>query len=174
MTALDRKLLRDFWGHRGQMASIGALVAVGVMTVLTMRGTYEALVGSQERYYVDARFPDVWSALESAPEAVRRRIEQLPGVSRVETRISFRAPIHAPAATAMAQGLFVSLPERRRPDVGDVHLTSGRYLSVGRRDEAIVSQNFAEANRLGDGDTLRAVLNGRSRRLEIVGIAISP
>jgi ABC-type lipoprotein export system ATPase subunit len=35
--------LREVWRLRGQMISIAAVVACGVMTVVTMRGTYESL-----------------------------------------------------------------------------------------------------------------------------------
>lgn len=174
ISTLDLKLLRELWGHRGQMASIAAVVAVAVMTVLTMRGTYEALEGSQRRYYRDARFPDVWAQLERAPESMRRRIEQIPGVAAVTTRVTFTATLDVPGVDAPAQGLFVSIPERHRPAAGDLHLTAGRWIEPGRRSEAIVSENFAEANGFVPGDTLRAVLNGRLRDLEIVGVAISP
>jgi putative ABC transport system permease protein len=174
MRALNRKLLRELWGHRGQMASIAAVVAVGVMVVLTMRGTYEALTKAQQRYYRDARFPHVWAQVERAPESLRRRIHEIPGVSEVGTRVTFAATLDVPGIDAPALGLFVSLPERRRATVGDIHLLSGRYVASSRRSEAIISENFAIANGFVPGDTLRAVINGRRRSLEIVGVAISP
>ena len=37
---LHRKLLRELWQLKGQMLSIALVVATGVMTVLTMRGTF--------------------------------------------------------------------------------------------------------------------------------------
>jgi len=153
---------------------MAALVAVGVMTVLTLRGPYEALVDARDRYYRQARFPDVWSNLERAPESLVARIQEIPGVASVTTRVTFAAALDVPGVEAPALGLFVSVPERRRPDVGDIHLTKGRYLSPGARNGAIISENFAEANGFVPGDTLRAVLNGRLRRLDIVGVAISP
>ncbi|MEP0548178.1 MAG: FtsX-like permease family protein [Rhodothermales bacterium] len=174
MTAIDRKLLREVWKLRGQLLSIGAVVAVGIMTVLTMRGTYESLVVSQELYYRDARFPDVWASLERAPQSLSRRIEEIPGVAAVDTRVTFAATLDVPSVDSPALGRFVSVPEDRRPELADLHLTSGRYLAPGRRDEVVVSANFAIANAFVPGDTLRAVLNGRYRDLQIVGTAISP
>src|SRR5690606_18234412 len=108
--ALNRKLVRELWGHRGQMASIAAVVAVGVMTVLTMRGTYEALDSSRDRYYRDARFPEMWARLERAPESVRRRILEIPGVAEATTRVTFSASLDVPGVDAPAYGLFVSVP----------------------------------------------------------------
>lgn len=174
MKALHYKLAREVWQHRGQMLSIAAVVAVAVMTVLTMRGTYESLVSARDRYYRDARFPDVWVPLERAPESLRRRIEALPGVAAVDTRVTFAATLDVPGIAAPAQGRFVSVPDDGRPRLSDLTLASGRYLAPGRRDEVLVSKRFAAANAFVPGDTLQAVLNGRRRALRIVGTAISP
>ena len=174
MGVLRHKLLREVWTMRGQLLSIAAVVAVGIMTVLTMRGSYESLVLSRDLYYRDARFPDVWAQLERAPESVRARIEGLDGVAAVQTRVTFLATLQLDGLDAPALGRFVSIPEERRAMLADLHMESGRYLARGRRDEVIVSKNFAEANAFGPGDTLRAVINGRLRDLRIVGTAISP
>ena len=174
MSAINKKLLREVWKQRGQMLSIAAVVAVGIMTVLTMRGTYESLVVSQELYYRATRFPDVWARLERAPESLRRRIEDLPGVAVADSRVSFAATLDVPGVDVPALGQFVSVPEDRRPRLSDLHIKTGRYLAPGRRSEVVVSENFALANRFVPGDTLGAVINGRLRSLEIVGTAISP
>lgn len=174
MSALTRKLMREVWQHRGQMLSIAAVVATGVMSVLTMRGTYESLVQARDVYYRAARFPDAWVQLERAPESVIRRLRELPGVIDVESRVTFAATLDVPGVEAPALGRFVSIPEQRRAMIGDLHLRRGRYIAPGRRDEVLISDNFADGARLGPGDTIRAVINGRRRELSIVGTAISP
>ncbi len=165
MTALNRKLLREVWQHRGQMLSIAAVVAIGVMTVLTMRGTYESLVAvARSLTIATARFPDVWVQLERAPESLgaaparrarrrRRRHARDPVGARSTCRASMRR----------RSDCFVSIPERRRSMLGDLHITSGRYIAPGGRDEVLVSEKFAAANALGPGDSMRAVINGRRR-----------
>ncbi len=172
--SLDRKLLRELWQHRSQMVSIAAVVAVGVMTVLTLRGTYESLVLARDGYYRSARFPDLWVELKRAPESVSRRLRAIPGVGDVDTRVTFTATLDVPGLDAPGLGRFVSLPEPRRSMPGDIHLKSGRYIAAGRRDEVVLSAKFAQANRLGPGRRLRAVINGRMRELSVVGTAISP
>ncbi|MBP7779515.1 MAG: ABC transporter permease [Acidobacteria bacterium] len=174
MTAINQKLVREVWQHRGQLFSIAAVVATGIMMVLTMRGTYESLVAARDAYYRDARFPDVWVQLERAPESLARRLRVIPGVTAVDTRVTFGATIDVPTLDQPAQGLFVSVPERQRSLLGGLHLTRGRYIAPGRRDEVVVSKKFATANRLGPGDVVRAVVNGRRRDLAIVGVAITP
>jgi putative ABC transport system permease protein len=174
MTALNRKLLRDIWHHRGPMLSIAAVVAVGVMTVLTMRGTYESLVDARDRYYRTARFPDAWVRVERAPETLTRRLAEIPGVAAVDTRVTLSAMLDVPGLDAPAFGLFVSIPDTRRSMLGDIHLRSGQYIAADRPDDVLVSVKFAAANDLSPGDTLRAVINGRLRELHITGTAITP
>lgn len=174
MTALNRKLLREVWQHRGQMLSIAAVVAVGIMTVLTMRGTYESLVLARDLYYRDSRFPDVWVSLERAPEALARRLREIPGVAAVDTRVTFAATLDLPGLDAPGLGRFISIPEHRRSMLGAFHLKSGRDVAPAARDEVLISSRFAAANALAPGSTIRAVVNGRLRELSIVGTAVSP
>ena len=174
LRALDRKMLRELWRLRGQLLSIGLVVATAVMTLVTMRGTYEALVEGRAAYYRDYRLGDVWASLERAPESLRGRLARIPGVAAVETRVTSFATLDLPWLDAPGQGLFVSVPVERRADVDDIHVREGRYVQPGRASEVLVSENFFQANALELGDTIRAVLNGIRRELVIVGSAISP
>jgi putative ABC transport system permease protein len=174
MTSINRKLLREIWRLRGQMISIAAVVAAGVMTVVTMRGTYESLSSALERYYRDYRFADVFAAVERAPEPLARRIEQIPGVAGVETRVMLLVTLDVPGLEEPAVGQIFSVPARPRPALNDIHILTGRYPDPARLDEVLVSESFARANQLTPGSTLGAVINGSWRRLQIVGIAISP
>lgn len=172
--ALNRKLLRELWRLRGQMLSIALVVASGIMTVITMRGTYETLVDAQASYYREMHFADVWAPLERAPEALLRKLEDIPGVAAVDTRVTLMATLDLPGVDAPAQGRFLSIPEVGRPILNDLHLLRGRSVEPGAPDEVVISKKFAEARHYEPGDSLRAIINGRARDLDIVGIAISP
>ncbi len=174
LKALNRKLLRELWQLKGQMVSIALVVATGVMTVVTMRGAYDSLVEAQQSYYRQARFADIWAPLKRAPDSLRARIQQIPGVAAVDTRVTLMATLDLEGLDAPAQGRLVSLPEHGRPVLNDIRIRSGRYLAPGAANEVLISSKFAQARGLGPGGTLRAVINGRARDLDIVGIAISP
>jgi len=174
VTALRRKLVRDLWHLRGQVAAIALVVACGVATVVTTRTSYDSLVRAQQAYYASHRFAEVFASLERAPDALARRLAAIPGVAQLETRVVYDATLDVPGLEEPATGRLVSIPERREPMLNDLHLRSGRWIEPGRRSEVIVSEAFANANRLRPGDTLGAVLNGRWERLRIVGIALSP
>ena len=170
---MTKKLFRDLWHHRGQMLSIAAVTATAIMTVLTMRGTYESLYEARESYYETSRFPDVWANLERAPESVKGLIQQIDGVTAVDTRVTFVSTLNLEDRTAPAIGRFYSASSPSDM-LGALHLRSGRWVSESDRDEVIVSEKFAVANGFVDGDTLRAIINGRLRHLSVIAIAISP
>lgn len=174
MKALNRKLARELWRLRGQLVSIALVVAAGVMTVVTLRGTYESLASSLHRYYRDYRFADVFASLERAPEPLARRIERIPGVAAVQTRVALVVTLDVPGLTEPAVGQLLSIPPRPAPTLNAIHLLGGRYPDAARPDEVLISESFAAANGLRVGDRLGALIHGRWRRLEIVGIAISP
>jgi putative ABC transport system permease protein len=172
--ALHRKLVRDLWHLRSQSLAIALVVACGVALFVTTRTAYDSLLISQATYYADYRFADVFASLKRAPESLARRIAEIPGVGAVRTRIVFDVTLDVPGLAEPATGRLVSIPERRTPVLNDLYLRRGRYIEPGRRDEVLVGEAFATANRLALGDTLGAVLNGRWERLRIVGIVLSP
>jgi putative ABC transport system permease protein len=174
MRAIQRMLLRDTWHLRGQLAAIAVVVACGVAAVVTSRTAYESLVVSQDSYYTHYRFAHAFAQLKRAPETLRARIESIPGVAAVQTRVVAEVTLDVPGLSEPATGRLVSIPERGPSTLNLVHLRQGRRPEPGHPDEVLVSEAFADANRLSPGATLGAVLNGRWERLRIVGVVLSP
>ena len=174
VSALTRKLARDLRRQRGQVVSIALLVGCGVMAVVGMRSTYDSLRDALDAYYHSNRFGDVFASLTRAPEALARELRDIPGVADVETRVVADASLSIPGLSGTATGHFVSVPATHAPRQNQLHLFRGRSVSSDRNDEIVVSVRFAEANALGVGDTLSAIINGRWRRLRVVGVASAP
>jgi len=174
MRSLNRKLLRDLWHLRGQVLAITLVVTCGVATVVTARTAYESLVVSRATYYADYRFADIFAQLKRAPDRLVAKIARIPGVLSVRTRVVFDVTLDVPGLAEPATGRICSIPERRLPILNDVYIRRGRWVAPGRRDEVIVSEAFAEANRLDIGDAIGAILNGRWAKLRVVGIGLSP
>ena len=85
--AIDRKLLRDLAALRGQVATIALVVACGIASYVTLQSTWASLQRSVTAFYLDYRFGDVFVHLKRAPESVRDRLEEIPGVALVYTRV---------------------------------------------------------------------------------------
>ncbi|MBM3224016.1 MAG: ABC transporter permease [Candidatus Tectomicrobia bacterium] len=174
LNSLARKLWRDLWHLRGQALAVALVVACGMASFTTTRSTYESLKTSQEAYYERYRFAHIFASLKRAPEALTAQLEALPDVARVHTRVVVSVTLDVPGLREPATGRLISIPEAPQPILNDLYIRRGRWIEPGRRDEVLVSEAFATANRLDLGDTLGAVLNGRWERLRIVGIALSP
>ncbi len=174
MKALNTKLVRDLWHLRGQVFATALVVACGVASFVAMSSTYESLVASRDRYYSQYRFADVFAGLKRAPNSVGKQLSEIPGVSEVQTRVVAKVTLDLPDLPEPAQGRLVSIREDKQGGLNQLFLLRGRTLEPGRPNQVVISGAFADANRLNPGDTLQAVLNGRLRKLEIVGVALSP
>ena len=174
MSPLNKILWRDLWHLRGQVIAAALVVACGVMAQVSMRSAYLSLQGAQVSYYNDYRFADVFAQLKRAPESLAEEIRALPGVAQVRTRVVADVTLDVPGLLEPAAGRLVAIPERQISVINDLYLRRGRYIEAAHPDEVLVSEVFAEANRLDVGDKLGAILNGRWRELTVVGIALSP
>lgn len=174
MRPLDRKVLRDLWQMKSQMAAVVGVVAVGVASFVSLWSMYEYLKTSRDTYYREHRFADVFAGLKSAPDRVEAEIERIAGVGTVQTRVVHDVVLDVPGLREPATGRLISVPADDPPALNDVHVRSGRYPEPGARGEALVSEGFVDENGLGVGDTLSAVLNGRWQDVRIVGVGISP
>ena len=174
LSALNRKLLRDLLAMKGQAFAIAMVVAAGVGMYVMYLSNFESLRLTRQSYYDRQRFADVFASLERAPLRVARDISALPGVSALETRVVAYVTLDLPQLDEPATGRLVSIPADRRPRVNDLVLRRGRWIDSGRPDEVLASEGFVEAHGLVPGDRVPAVINGRLRRLTIVGVALSP
>ena len=174
LRALDRKLLRDLWRIKGQALAIALVIGAGVAMFVMYRTTFDSLAFTQQTYYERHRFGHVFAAAKRTPEGLAARIAVIPGVARAETRVVVDVTLDVPGMDEPALGRLVSIPAQGRPAFNDLFLRTGRWIAPGRPDEILLSEGFALKHALEPGDRLTAVLNGRKRRLHIVGIALSP
>ncbi|WP_242359890.1 ABC transporter permease [Anaeromyxobacter sp. SG17] len=174
ISALNRKLLRDVGRLRGQVLTIALVLAGGITSFIGLRGTYAALLRARDSYYDRERFAHVFVLLERAPESIARRIEVLPGVASVQTRISKEVLLPIEGRSRPASGRLLSLPAAGEPATNAIHLRSGRLPERDRDDEVVVLEAFATAHGLEPGHHVPAVINGKLRKLRVVGVALSP
>ncbi|HHL39686.1 MAG TPA: ABC transporter permease [Deltaproteobacteria bacterium] len=178
MKAVDRKLLRDLWKMKGQALAIAVVMAGGVAMFVMSLSTLDSLYLTRETYYRDYRFADVFASLGRAPDTLKGRIEEIEGVERVETRIVSAVNVDVEGFDEPVIGRVVSLPTDGPggggPELNALFFKAGRYVDPLRGDEVVISETFAQAHGLGPGDTVTAVMNGRKKRLKVVGVALSP
>lgn len=174
MKALDRKLFRDLWHLRGQVLAIAAVIMGGVATMVMSLSTYDSLVTTRDRFYAEYRFADVFVSLKRAPEPVVERLAAIPGVERVETRVRAGVKLEVEGFSDPITGQLLSLPDVGEAQLNHLHFKRGRSVQPWSSDEVVLSDTFADAHGFQPGDTLAAIINGKRKRLTVVGVAVSP
>jgi putative ABC transport system permease protein len=174
MGVLDRKLRRDLWHLRGMVAAISLVLLGGIATFVMSRVTYQSLSVTQQRYYADQRFAEVFAGLVRAPEAVAERLAALPGVNQVETRVTAAANLEIDGFDDPVTARIVSLPEHGEALLNVPWLRRGRLPDPHADHEVTVSDDFAAAHELGPGDRITAVIKGRRKQFTVTGVTLSP
>ncbi len=174
MKALDKKLVRDLWGMKGQFLAIAAVVASGVATFVMSMSTLDSLHMTQAGYYRDNRFAEVFATLKRAPESLKSRMGEVPGIDKVDTRIVAAVNLDVEGFSEPVSGRIVSLPDHGGRALNGLYLRKGRLPEAGKEGEVVISAKFALAHGLRPGDKVGAVINGRRKDLTVVGTALSP
>ena len=174
MKTLDKKLLRDLWKMKGQAFAIALVIVSGVATFVMLISTMNSLHLTRTRFYLDYDFADVFASLKRAPEGLKHRIHEIPGVDKVETRVAADVKLDIKGFDEPVTAKLVSIPDDGKPLLNRLYLRKGRTIETGKDNEVVVSEAFAEAHHFSPGDTFGAVINGRWKTLVIVGIALSP
>ncbi|MCO8123158.1 FtsX-like permease family protein [Stieleria sp. TO1_6] len=174
MLKLDRKLLRDLYQLRGQAIAIGLVIAAGVAVFVMSMCSYRSLESSKNQFYEQFLFADVFSSSGRSPNALRARLQEIPGVAAVETRLVYDVLLDVPGMTEPATARLISIPDTGQSRLNQVYIARGRMIDPLRTGEVVVSEVFADAHGFVPGDQVRAIINGRSQALSIVGIALSP
>jgi putative ABC transport system permease protein len=173
VSLLDRKLLRDIGAMRGQMITIALVVAAGVAVFVASISTYESLRSERDRFYADARFPQIFVTLKRAPLSIVKRLNEIPGVAAVEPRIVRDVIVDWPASVLPVSARMVSLAHAGDEPLARLHLRRGTAPAAGDKRGTAINEAFAEANAVAPGSDVRVVLNGRVQSFHVTGIALS-
>lgn len=173
-SALDRKLLRDLRSMWGQGLAIALVIASGVATFVNSQTMLRSLESTRAAFYQRYRFAEVFASVKRAPDSLRARIAEIPGVAHVETRIVEGVNLDIPGVDKPAIGQILSVPDTHPPLLNKLYLRRGRFLTPGRDDEVLASEKFADANELAVGDHITAIINGRRKSMRMVGVVLSP
>ena len=174
LAPLDLKLFRDIGRMKGQMIAVGLVMACGLTMLIMMRSLILSLESTRDAYYERYRFADVFSDVKRAPNAMRTRLAEIPGVAAVETRVSGKVTLDLPGLTEPADGMIFSLPDDRPQQLNQLFLRRGRLPEPGSRSEVVVGEAFAKAHAFEPGNEIAALIHGARQTLKIVGIVLSP
>ena len=166
---LRRKLLRDMWRSKLQFASMLLLCALGTWVFTGLDAAWRMLDRTIETYYEEQNLADFWVQLPGADREALRRLERLPGVERVQMRVNVEMDTDLSSeATLQVLGYdgeaAINAPLLREGEALAAH--DGRGL--------LLEEQFARANGIEVGDTLRLRLDGFEQAFTVRALALSP
>ena len=90
---------------KGQALAIAMVIVSGVATYVISVSTLDSLRETRAVFYRDYRFAELFVSLKRAPESSSETVRAIPGVDRVETRVTTRStPGTARTASARLSG----------------------------------------------------------------------
>lgn len=159
---------------KGQLVAIALIVACGVAMMIASLGAMKSLRVSQQAYYAEYRFADIFADFKRAPLRLLPEITDIEGVRSSYAQIVGVATLDIPGIIEPASAQLVSLPRSGRPVLNDIILLEGRVPSVGRAMEVLANDAFMKAHDYKIGTIIEAKINGTRQSLVIVGRAASP
>lgn len=172
MSPLNLKAIREIKGLKSQTITTALVALCGIAVQIGYVSAYVSLNSAKERFYTNSRFADIFATVKRAPESVLPTIRNIPGIQQAETGILYEASLRVAGLEEGASARIVSIG--RHDVLNKIRVSEGRMPEVGSATEACVSEGFAHANHLGPGSTVEALINGKSRQVHIVCIALSP
>jgi putative ABC transport system permease protein len=176
--ALDRKVLRDLRLMWSQVLTIALVVASGLGGFITTLSAVDSLELARDRFYASGHFADVFASVKRAPNSLTHTLLTTPGVADVQTTIEQLVRIELPDVVDPVVGQLIGVDPQIPTRLNRFILRNGQGLEgirlSGQVIPALVSSSFADARNLVPGSQISAVINGKRRILQIVGIALSP
>jgi len=174
MKALNRKLRRDLWRMKGQVFAITLVVISGVATFIMFISTIDSLSLTRDTFYREYRFADVFVNLKRAPESLKDKLKDVPGVDQIETRVSAYVKLAIDSFPEPVNARIISIPDDGKPLLNRLYIRKGRLADPTKDNEVVINENFAKAHGFNLGDRFAAIINGKWKTLTITGIALSP
>lgn len=174
ISALDKKLVRDLWGMKGQALAITLVIACGIATFVMSLTNLDSLEHTRAEYYDRYGFAELFAHVKRAPLSLAHRISEIPGIKQSQTRIVVDVTLDVEKLNEPAVGRLISVPEHGDPILNRLFLRSGRWIHPGRRGEVLANEAFMQAHGYKPGVKIKAVLNGSKEELTVVGVVLSP
>lgn len=167
MNILDKKVIRELLALKSQSITIALVVASGIAVFISSRSAYDSLREARDHFYATSYFAEGFVTCKTAPVILENRIREIPGIQDVRTRIVKESVVDFPEEDLPSAGKFVSITS----GMNELSLREGRLPIT--KEEVVLSEDFAKANRLSPGKKIAVILQGKRKYLNIVGVALS-
>ncbi len=175
MKTLRKKLFRDLFANKWLFIAVTIVIFLGVALFGSSFMAFLNLQNSYDYSYEKLGFADFTTKVTSSPPDTVKELERLPGVKAVTGRLNTDIGLSLPQKGGQSLiATAISLPQNSRPQVNDLKIESGDYLSSNDKYGLLLEKSFAEYHNLKPGDSI--LLDGTAGEIEFItsGIVTSP
>lgn len=170
MRKINIRLLRRLKQTKGQFLAIVGLVAIGIMSYVTMNMAIINLENSLYLYYSDQNFAELFAQVVKIPESKVDRLETSENIKLVEGRITQDILMKTDDDTKVKLRL---ISEKENGKINKLYYNQGSNIKNTRKDILVIKQ-FAKARNIEIGDEIEIILAGKTYKFYVKGIVSSP
>ena len=170
---LFRKMLRDMRENAVSYLACISIIAIGLLTYVSMANVRDILTEAKDNFYRDYRFADVFATVREIPAAKLPALRRIPGVSQVEGTLVRDVRVLLPGREDNTYLRLISVDLSRSPRLNDLWQEEGLPLKSGS-DALLLGVAFFRQNGFTVGDTIRVVINGREQAFAVQGSGQTP
>ena len=174
LSKLQRKLFRDLLTGKAQFGAVVVIIILGVAAFVAIYGSYQNLYLSYNDVYERMNMADYWISADALPSRAVREINQIAGVEaqgRIIGDVSIDMEVEG---GQKVEGRVISVPAGTHPEINDIYVDSGNYISTGANREILLERSFADFHELEQGDWLTVEEAGIKIPLKVMGAVSSP
>ena len=101
----------------------------------------DSLSLTRNRFYRDYHFADVFVNLKRAPESLKEKIQNVPGVHQVETRVSAYVKLDIKGFDEPVTARIISIPDDGKPLLNRLYIKKGRLADPAKDNEVVINEN---------------------------------
>jgi putative ABC transport system permease protein len=168
---LHRKLMRDIKRHRPQFVAITLTIFLGVTMFGASYDSFQNLQASYDSTATEYQFANLTIA-GGDTLAIADSALQTDGVEHANTRTTADVPFRVSDTKLL--GRTIGLPADGQPDVNQVEILTGEYLSPTEPTGVLVEDHMADHFALAPGDSFEILSGTEWQTVEVRGVVASP
>lgn len=166
-------LFREIYKSKSQFLAASAVIFFGITLFMSSYISYFNLKNSVECFYEKNKFLHYYAeARNITPEAINK-IKAMAGVASAEGRICSDISAFMDDGRKVSLKL-ISLPDNRRPKINDILILNGSYFNSPDKNLCIVSDKFAQFNKISRGSKLKCLINLKLEEFKVCAAASAP
>lgn len=168
MKRLFQKMLRDFWDFKAQFCSVFVMSLLAVLIYTGIEGVWLGMQEQGNAWFEKSRLADVWISGDGITDSDIDRIKESDNVSSVQAAAVKDAAVRLKDSKDAEIRLIcnksnqISIPET---------VSGSEYNTT--ESGCWIDREFADANHISVGDTLKISNNSKKKDVSVKGIILS-